>query len=43
LYQRYPITDGDEPPIRLRSAYRYHAEPERQHTNIGVRITRSAP
>jgi formylglycine-generating enzyme required for sulfatase activity len=32
----------DEPPTRLRSAYRYSAEPERQHANIGVRIARSA-
>ncbi len=33
----------DEPPIRLRSAYRYRAEPERQHANIGMRIVRSTP
>jgi formylglycine-generating enzyme required for sulfatase activity len=33
----------DEPPIRLRSAFRYHAEPERQHANIGMRLARSAP
>ncbi len=33
----------DEPPIRLRSAYRYRAEPERKHANLGMRIVRSVP
>jgi sulfatase modifying factor 1 len=32
----------DEPPIRLRSAFRYAAEPERQHANIGLRLAKRA-
>ena len=32
----------DEPATRLRSAFRYAAEPERQHANIGLRIAKSA-